>query len=350
MDWLLNGSVFLLAIASLLTLASVAPNLAWNQALWFVLGFFIIFIFSIINWHTLTNYRWLFFSIYGVAVTLLIITYFFAPTIRGIKGWLVIGPLQLQTAEVAKLALIILFSYFFTHRHVGMGQWQNIVVSFVYLLIPAILILMQPDMGSVMVLFGIWLCFLFISGIRQRHLIIGLLLIAIMATVGWHSFLQDYQKERVIGLFNPTYDPLGINYGVIQSKIAIGSAGFLGKGFHQGTQTRLDFLPEAATDFIFAAFVEEWGLLGMMITLSALIFLIIRIIKIGAAANNNFTRFLCLGTAALFLIHLALNLGSNLGLSPVVGIPLTFFSYGGSNLIVSAALIGIVQSAEVSRG
>lgn len=347
MDWALNGAVLALSLIGLLTIYSVAPSLFWPQLTWFLVSIIFIVGFAQINWRPLINYRWLVFGIYLLGVFLLILTFFFAPTIRGIRGWLVLGPLQFQTAEFAKIALIIIFAYFFAHRHISIGQWKNIVIPFIYLLVPAIFVLLQPDMGSALVLFGIWAGFLLISGIRWRHLAIGFLLIATILFIGWGSFLEDYQKERIIGLFNPDHDPLGVNYSVIQSKIAIGSAGFLGKGFQQGTQTQLGFLPEAANDFIFAAFIEEWGLLGAVFLLGAFSLMFYRIIKIGLKAGNNFSKLICLGALVMFLVHIILNAGSNLGLVPVVGISLPFVSYGGSNLLISAIVIGLVQSVAV---
>lgn len=349
MDWPLNGSVLLLAVMSLITIYSVARDLFWQQFIWFALGLIVIIIFTQIDWRPLINYRWVVFSVYLIGVTLLIVTFFFAPAIRGVRGWLIIGPLRIQAAEMAKLSLIILLSYYFAFRHIGIAQWRNIFISLGYVVLPALLIFLQPDLGSMLVLIGLWAGYLLVSGIRWRHLLIGLIILAVLSSVGWSYFLQDYQKERVIGLFNPDYDPLGVNYNAIQSKIAIGSAGFWGKGFQQGTQVQLGFLPEADSDFIFAAFIEEWGLFGAIVFLTAFTVLLFRIIKIGLIAENNFSKLVCLGTVILFVFHFIINVGSNTGLLPVIGISLPLFSYGGSNLLTNAALIGIIQSIVARR-
>ncbi len=343
-DWVLNGIVLALAIFSLITISSIAPHLFWQQLIWFILGFGLILLFSQIDWRPLINHRWIIFSIYFFFVGLLGITFLFAPTIRGIRGWLVIGPFQMQTSEFVKIALIIVFAYFFARRHVGIALWRNIFIPFVYLLIPAVFVLLQPDLGSALILFGLWIGFLLVSGIRMKHIAIGLLILSTVVVWSWFSFLQGYQKERIVGLFNPEYDPLGVNYNVIQAKIAIGSAGFLGKGYGQGTQVQLGFLPEAPTDFILAALIEEWGLLGGLILIGLFFMLLFRIIRIGSLAKNNFPKLLCLGTVILFILHFIVNVGSNIGLLPVIGVPFPFLSYGGSNLLTSAALIGIVQS------
>jgi len=349
MDWPLNGAVLLLAAMSLTTIFSVARNLFWYQLIWFVLGLLIIIFFSQVDWRPLINYRWFVFAIYAISLLLLVVALLFAPAIRGVRGWLVFGPLQIQVAEIAKLSLIILFSYYFAYRHIGIAQWRNILISLGYVVLPALLIFFQPDLGSMLVLVGLWAGYLLVSGIRWRHLLIGLIILAIIFSVGWNYVLQDYQRDRIVGLFNPDYDPLGVNYNAIQSKIAIGSAGFWGKGFQQGTQVQLGFLPEANSDFIFAAFIEEWGLFGAIVFLIVFAVLLFRIIKIGLMAENNFSKLACLGTAILLLLHFVINIGSNTGLLPVIGISLPLFSYGGSNLLTNAVLIGIVQSIVVKR-
>ena len=226
----------------------------------------------------------------------------------------------------------------------GIARWHNILIPFFYFLLPVGLVLLQPDLGSALILFGIWVGYLFISGARKKHLLIGLIIFALAAAWGWQGFLKDYQQQRIIGLFRPDYDPLGINYNVIQSKIAIGSAGFFGKGYQQGTQVQLGFLPEAATDFIFAAYVEEWGFVGAAALLAAFLTMIFRIIAIGVRGENNFTKLICLGTVAVFVLHFVFNVFSNIGLLPVIGLPFPFFSYGGSSLLTNAVLVGIIQS------
>ena len=343
-DWSLNFSLLILAVASLLTIYSIDRDNFYPQLLWFSLAALIIFFFLQLDWRPLVNYRWLIFGIYLAALVLLLLTYFFAPVIRGSRSWLVLGPWQLQTSEIAKLSLIILYSYYFAQRHVLIVRWQNILVPLLYLLPPALLVLLQPDLGSVLILFGIYIGFLLVSGIRWRHLVLGLLVIGLLGFWAWHNVLADYQRQRIFALFHPRYDPLGVNYNVIQSKIAIGSAGLWGKGWGQGTQSQLGFLPEAGTDFIFPAFTEEWGLLGAVFLLLIFAVMIWRILLIGLRIENNFGRLVCLGTVIVFLLHLFINLGSALGLTPVIGVSLPFFSYGGSNLLTSAALIGIIQS------
>ncbi|MEE8131658.1 MAG: FtsW/RodA/SpoVE family cell cycle protein [Candidatus Paceibacterota bacterium] len=348
-DWQLNAAVLFLAAAGMISLISTKPDLFWKQLLWYGIGFLLIFLIIRFDWRAFVNYRNAIWGIYFLAILLLALTYFFAPAVRGAKSWLTIGSFQFQTAEFAKLALIIVLASFFSRRHISIARVSNLLVSFIYLVIPAGLIVLQPDFGSALVLFFVWFGFLLISGIRWRHLIIAIIIFSILGTVMWQSVLKDYQKERVIGVFFSERDVLGINYSVIQSKIAIGSAGFFGKGFAQGTQTQLGFLPEAQTDFIFAAFIEEWGIFGGMLIIAAFVFLILKIIKIGLETDNNFNRFICLGTVVLFGVQFILNVGSNLGLTPVIGITFPFLSYGGSSVLINLILIGIIQSIAIRR-
>lgn len=348
-DWLLNGAILGTLGLSLLMLASISRELFFQQLAWSVLSIILILLFSQIDWRALASYRWIIIAIYSASIALLAVAYFFAPSIRGIRAWLVIGPMQFQVSEFSKLALIIFMAYFFSRQHVGIARFVNIGRSFLYFLIPAIFIFLQPDMGTLVILFGIWAGFLLISGLPVRFLVVGALILGLVGAFGWVSFLKNYQKERIVGLFQPNYDPLGVNYSTIQSKIAVGSGGFFGKGFRQGTQVQLGFLPEASTDYIFASFMEEWGLFGGLVVIALFTTIIFCIMRVGLYADGNFYRFVCLGTAIMFLIQFGINLGSALGLLPVIGITFPFFSYGGSSILISAIMVGIVQSASVHR-
>ncbi len=348
-DWYLNAAIFLLAAASLTILYSIDTMFFWRQLVWWLIAIAVIFLFSWVDWRPLINYRWIIFSIYGFVVFLLIITLLIAPTIRHSRSWIVFGPFQFQPSELAKAVLIFILSYFLARRHIGIGNWRVLLKTFLYFAIPAVLILLQPDLGTASIIFGIWLSFLFVSGIRWRHLLIGFVIFAILLALSWQIFLKDYQKTRISAFFQPKTDPLGINYSVTQSKIAIGSAGLFGKGFKQGTQIQLGFLPEAQGDFVLAAFIEEWGLIGGAAVIATFVFLILRIIRTGLLSENNFSKFICLGTTIMFLMQFIFNVGSNLGLLPVVGVSFPFLSYGGSNLLTNVILIGIIQSMVIRQ-
>lgn len=343
-DWFLNGALAVLALASLTVMKSAGGGQFSQQLIWFVIGFVIVFASAAFDWRIIVNYRWMLFLFYGIVVVLLASTLIFAPEIRNVRGWLVLGEFRFQPSELAKVSLIILLSYFFAKRHVRIAHAATLMVSLVYAAIPAAIVFLQPDWGSALVLLGVWVSYLLVSGIKWRHLLIGCVIIAVLFFISWNFMLQDYQKERVIGFLEPAYDPLGVNWGVIQAKIAIGSAGILGKGFGQGTQLQLGFLPEPTTDFIFAALTEEWGLAGAFIVVGAFLVLATRAVRIGLMATNAFSQFVSLGTAALFLIEFFLNVGSNIGFVPVIGVTFPFLSYGGSSLLTKSILVGIMQS------
>ena len=196
---------------------------------------------------------------------------------------------------------------------------------------------------------SVWFGFVLVSGIRLQHLVAALTLFAVVGALGWAVFLEPYQKNRIVGVFFPDQDVLGVNYNVIQAKIAIGSAGFLGKGFGQGTQVQLGFLPEAHTDFIFSAVTEEWGLIAGFLLIGAFLAMIVRIVAIGLEERSNFGQFICLGTAIFFIANFIFNTGSNVGLLPVIGVPFPFLSYGGSHILAEFILLGMVQSIKLRK-
>lgn len=348
-DWRLNSAVLFLIAASFLGLTSFAQDVLYKQVLALALGALATLIIIQFDWRPFAEYRTVIYGFYFLMILILLLTYFVAPAIRGARSWLAIGSFRFQPSEFAKIALILLYSMFFSRKHAAIGRVPNLLVSFFYFLLPASLIAIQPDFGSVFVLFCIWFGFLLISGIRWRHLFIMLLIFSIASVLMWNFFLKPYQKDRILGFVFPARDVLGINYSVVQAKIAIGSAGFFGKGFKQGTQSQLGFLPEKQTDFMFAALIEEWGFLAGFLIIAVFVLLVFEIIKIGLSAPNNFSRFICLGAAILFCSQFALNVGSNLGLTPVIGITFPFLSYGGSSLLTDLLLIGIIQSISIRR-
>ncbi|OGY59064.1 MAG: hypothetical protein A3E61_01465 [Candidatus Colwellbacteria bacterium RIFCSPHIGHO2_12_FULL_43_12] len=343
LDFWLLGPVLYLMFAGLLIIYSVDVNLFFKQLIWVLLGIAVIFSFHYFNLRAILSYRWMILAFYILMVLMLAVTYFVARPIAGTKGWISLGPAQIQPSEFMKAALIILFSRFFATRHVSIASWRIIIGSVIYIILPVALVLLQPDLGTALIILGIWFGYLLVSELPLRKTMgfIGLFLITL--GLAWNFGLASYQKERVLALFDPTRDPLGINYSVIQSKIAIGSAGFWGKGFEQGTQIQLGFLPASTTDFVFASFTEEWGLLGALTIIAAFLMLLFRISFIGERQTDNFYKFICLGTLIVILLHLTVNLGSTLGLLPVVGVGLPFVSYGGSNLLTLSLLIGIIH-------
>ncbi|MBI2592765.1 MAG: FtsW/RodA/SpoVE family cell cycle protein [Candidatus Colwellbacteria bacterium] len=349
LDFGLLASALFLIVAGLTTIFSIDSTLFIKQLIWASLAVLLIFLLPLINLKSIFGYRFFILGGYFLILVLLILTLFIAPAIHGTRGWLVLGPIQIQPAEFMKAALIILFSSFFASRHVSIARFDTLAISFLYFIVPTVFTLLQPDLGTALVFMAIWFSYLLISEIPLRHLIRFFLAFIVGVVLIWNFGLVDYQKARVVGFLNPNSDPLGANYNVIQSKIAVGSSGFFGKGFGQGSQVQLKFLPAAHTDFIFPSFTEQWGILGAGILISAFTFLVYRILKVGEKSDNNFSKFLSLGTAILLLTHFALNLGSALGLLPVVGLSLPLVSYGGSNLLTVALLLGIILNTAERR-
>ncbi len=344
LDWQLLASAGFIIIAGLVTLLSHDTEAFYKQLIWLLISVIFMFGISFLNLKSLFSHRSVILGIYLFVLSLLVLVFFFAPTIANIKAWIVIGGYQIQPSEFMKVALIILFSSFFALKHVAIRRFGIIFASFIYFAIPAALILLQPDLGTVIILFGIWFSYLLVSEIPIKYVLALFLVLGVVGIFGWNFVLKDYQKDRVVGLFNPESDPLGVNYSVIQSKIAIGSAGLWGKGFGQGTQLQLGFLPNASTDFAFAAYVEEWGILAGIILILVFVFMNFRILMLGMEADNNLSKFICLGGVAMLLLHFIVNLGSVLGLLPVIGVNFPLLSYGGSNLLTVFVLFSIIQN------
>jgi rod shape determining protein RodA len=335
---------FLILILGWVEILSISNNLAKLQLIWIVLGILFLILSFKINWRKIFNYPWFIKFLYLLALFLLLFSLFFGPTIRGTKGWLVLGPFRFQPVEFAKIALILVYASYFSRKHIFVASWKIILESFLLFIVLGGLVLLQPDLGSFLILFGIWFGFLLLIGLPGKKIIVSIFIFIILTVFGWNFFLKDYQKQRIIDVFFPEKNALTSNYSTIQSKIAIGSGGLFGKGFRQGTQTQLGFLTEPATDFIFSALVEEWGFVLGLLVIIVFLFLILGLIQIGIFSNSNFLKFICLGTIIIFGLHFLINLGSALGILPVIGVPFPFLSYGGSNLLTNFFLLGIILS------
>lgn len=342
-DWLLLGTIVLIGCMGLVTLFGIDSAYFQRQIVWWFLALALIVASTVIRWDWFLTQRWFRTGLYGGSIFLLLLPFIIGSEVRGTHSWIVLGGFRFEPSELAKVALIVVLAGFFSRRHVAAWHGRNIIFSFLYVAVPLGIIVIQPDMGSGIVLLGLWAGFLLMSGVNKKRLAFGIVLVAVLCIIMWFFVLKPYQQERIAGFLFPETDPLGINYNVMQSKIAIGSAGFFGKGFDKGTQTQLGFLPEAHTDFIFASFTEEWGMLGALIFLSSYGCMIWRISAIGMKAGRNDMKFVSLGSGLLFLIHFFVNIGSAIGLMPVIGISLPFMSYGGSNLLTSALLISMIE-------
>lgn len=349
LDWLLMASTLLLICFSLLSLYSSSLQRAdflnfQKQAIFAGIAILLLFLFSFLDWRILRNDPYLVLTLYVFGCLGLAGLFFFAPEIRGVRSWYRLGPISLDPIEFTKIVLIALLAKYFSVRHIEVYRIRHILLSGLYVLVPAILIFLQPDLGSVLIILTLWLAILIISGIRVRTFFVLILCLLLILALSWSFLLQDYQKQRILSFVVPQFEPLGAGWSETQAKIAIGSGGWLGQGLGQGSQTQYGFLSEPQTDFIFAAIAEEFGLLGVSVLLLLLLILLWRIIKIAITSQTNFPRIFASGLAVLLFFQVFIHIGMNLGILPIIGISLPLVSYGGSGLILTCIGLGIIQS------
>ncbi len=344
-DWVLFFTATLITTAGLISMAGFGADapFAERQTLWFGLGIVAFFFISSFDLRFLRK-TVLITSIYAIAVSLLVLLFFFGSVFGGAQGWFNFGFFALQPADPAKLALILVLAKYFTRRHVEIARMQHVCISGVYAGIIMLLLFFQPDFGSAIIVAGIWLGMVLVAGIPARY-IVGLAGAALVAgLLLWNFGFADYQKARVMTFVHPQSDIRGSGYNAFQSMIAVGSGGLFGQGIGYGTQSRLQFLPEHETDFIFASFAEEWGFVGVVILLMLFATLVYRLVVNAQRGETNFESLTILGVAVLFLVHVVVHVGGNIGLLPVTGTTLPLMSYGGSHLLVEYTLLGIVNA------
>jgi rod shape determining protein RodA len=284
--------------------------------------------------------------VFAVGVILLLMVFFAGEVGKGAQRWLKIG-VRFQPSEIMKLATPLMLAWYLSERPLPPG-FRSLIISTVLVLLPTIMIAMQPDLGTALLVAAAGFFVVFFSGIRWRVLIgTGLALLAFIPIL-WRM-MHDYQRQRVLTLLDPESDPLGAGYHIIQSKIAIGSGGLYGKGWLNGTQSQLDFLPERSTDFIFAVFAEEFGMMGAVVLLSLYAFIIWRGLYIADHAQDNFSRLLAGSLSMTFFVYLFVNVGMVSGVLPVVGVPLPLVSYGGTSLVTLMAGFGMLMSINSHR-
>jgi rod shape determining protein RodA len=349
-DWFIFLPALFIAIAGMVTMNSFtdANSLFVRQGIFLIISIIAFFVFHHIDFRFLrrTNSVVL---IYIFSLILLVLVLFIGNTSKGAQSWISFGPFSLQPSDPAKLALIILLAKYFSRRHVEIAHVRHILVSGAYAVMLALLVLLQPDFGSALVLFAIWLGLILVSGVSKKHLMTVFLIGTILFAGLWAFGFKDYQKKRILNFIHPLADIRGSGYNAYQAMVTVGSGQILGKGIGYGTQSRLEFLPEYETDFIFAAFAEEWGFVGVILLLLCYGIIIFRILSLGITGESNFEILYALGLAIYFGVHMLVNIGMNLGLMPVTGIPLPFMSYGGSHLLVEFAALGILMGMKQYR-
>jgi len=324
-----------------------------RQLVWVILGLALFFWFANFNYRKLWDST---YFLYALAIFLLLLVFVLGVVRLGAQRWLKIIWFNFQPSELVKIIIVIFLARYFSTKSVHdvalrtsrLGILGALILPLIFVGIPVILIIEQPDLGSGMIIFLIFISMLYLSGIKLRHILLFSCIGCLLLPILWH-FLRDYQKERLLVFLDPNIDPLGAGYTVIQSKIAIGSGGFLGKGWLAGTQSQLRFLPEAHTDFIFATFAEEWGLIGSIILLVLYYLLVKEGMRIAVRTQDHFGRLLAFGISLMLGIQIFINIAMNLGLAPVVGLPLPLMSYGGSSVVVTFIALGILVNIDKTR-
>ncbi|MEK7099846.1 MAG: rod shape-determining protein RodA [Patescibacteria group bacterium] len=281
---------------------------------------------------------------YGIVLGLLVLLLVATHAVQGAKSWFDLGAFSLQPADPAKIVFIALFAKYFSRRHMEIGDFRHIFVAALYAAAPILLILVEPDLGTAVIFSTVWFGLILVSGISKKHLAVMFVAGLVAATGLWTFALHDYQRTRIVSFLNPAADIHGSGYNAYQATVAVGSGELWGKGVGYGTQSKLRFLPEYETDFIFAAFAEEWGFIGVAIVLALYALLLVRLVSIARRSATNFDAFFTLGIAILFLAHVLIHVGINVGLLPVTGTTIPFMSYGGSHLLMEYAGLGIVAS------
>ena len=343
-DWIMFSSVIAISILGLLTMSSFVSDDTFleKQLIWLVISIIIFFILSFVDYRFLNKTN-VVSSIFLVSLVLLFGLFILGHTAKGAESWFKIGGMSFQPSDPIKLVLVILLAKYFSRRHVEIANIRHILVSGFYALSIFALVFFQPDFGSALIIFFIWLGMIFVSGVSKKHLLVVLFFGLTAFSILWIYGLKDYQKSRVINFIHPLADIRGSGYNAYQSTIAIGSGQILGKGIGYGTQSKLKFLPEYRSDFIYSAFAEEWGLVGVGILFLLFGIFVWRIIICAYHGATNFEMLFGLGIATLFISHFLVNVGMSLGLMPVTGITFPFMSYGGTNLLSSFVALGILM-------
>ncbi|MBI4463700.1 MAG: rod shape-determining protein RodA [Acidobacteria bacterium] len=349
-DWLLVGIVLLISILGVVQIYSTTANTKfagahWKQIYWVLLGLGLLLAVSWVDYHDLLNHLpWLYLLMLGLLVGVLVA----GPEIAGARRWFRVGGISIQVAEIAKLVVILLLARFLSSPFQQEVSFSDLVKIAVAVGVPATLIVLQPDLGTAITLVPIALTTLFVAGLKWRHLALMVLAGALVLPIGYH-FLKPYQKARLAIFLDPEADPQRSGYQILQSKIAVGSGQLWGKGTAQGTQTQLRFLPVPHTDFIFAAYGEEHGFMGVLFALILYFILMMRLVENAQTASDEAGTYVIVGIMGLLVGQILVNVGMVVGYVPVTGIPLPLMSYGGSATVFTFAAMGLVNSIRLRR-
>ena len=340
--------LFGLAAILSITISAEEPDFSklTTQIVAVVIGLILAIFFSTIDYRQLASWS---LVLYGSSLALLVLVLLLGTKIRGTTGWFMVGGLTFQPVEVVKIFVIIWLANYIAHNVQNMDRPLILLKSAFYVALPILLVILQPDLGSALIFLSIFLGLIIVSKIPKTYLIALVVFLVIISVLGWSFFLKDYQKERVLTFISPSRDPLGQGYNVTQSIIAVGSGGMLGRGLGLGPQSQLNFLPEQESDFIFAVIAEELGLIGTFLVIALFVILFYRIFKITTIAQDDFGVLLSWGILIMLASQALINIGMNIGLAPVAGLPLPFLSSGGSSIVANLMAIGILQSVYIHK-
>lgn len=343
-DWYILAAALAISFLGLVTMRSFVPEHAFfeRQSVWIgvsVIGFLIA---SLIDYSFLRRTPIVVGLFVAIAASLALI-YAFGTIVYGSQNRFDLGLFAIQPSDPAKLVLAIVLAKYFARRHIEIKHFRHILVSGAYALTMFALVFFQPDFGSAIIIFSIWFGMILVAGISWRHLAFLMITGVVVGALLWSFGLRDYQKDRVMTFLHPLADIQDTGYNAYQSTVAVGSGELTGKGIGYGTQSKLQFLPEYETDFIFAAYAEEWGFLGVLLLLGLFGVLIIRILAIAMHGANNFDSLLAAGIAIYFLAQFIVHVGMNMGLLPITGTTLPFMSYGGSHLLTEYVTLGVLM-------
>lgn len=321
-----------------------------KQMLWIAMGWVVFLVFAFYDYHKIARYSVFF---YGGCIVLLIAVLWVGHTGRGSQRWLPLGSFNIQPSEWVKLAVIFVLARFFSSRQRQQGlNTQELLISTFIVIIPAVLVLKQPDLGTTLAIFFIVGVMLFLTGLPSKRvgflILLGAMAFPFLWEIAWSS-LKGYQQRRLSAFLNPSLDPMGQGYHALQSKIAIGSGGLLGKGLWGGTQSQLKFLPEGHTDFIFSVFAEEWGFIGAIVLLGLYLLLIWWGVETAYKAKDTLGTLMAGGVVAMLLFYIIVNIGMTIGIAPVVGVPLPLMSYGGNSILTTMAALGLLLNIRMRR-
>ena len=344
-EWPLFAIPVALSLLGILTMHPFGDgnSLAPKQLLWLAIALIAYFTCAVLDMRFIRRTNVIVIG-YGVLVGVLVLLLVAADPVSGARSWFTFGGFSLQPADLGKILFIALIAKYFSRRHMEIGDFRHIIVSGIYAAVPIILILLEPDLGTAAIFVAIWFGTVLVSGISKKHLL--LVIVAGLVTLAglWFGGLHEYQRARIMTFVNPAADIHGSGYNAYQATVAAGSGQLFGKGIGYGTQSKLRFLPEYETDFIFAAFAEEWGFIGVMLILLLYAILLARLVGIARRSATNFDAFFTIGVIIMITSHVFIHAGINLGLLPVTGTTIPFMSYGGSHLLMEFVALGIVTS------